>query len=332
MPTAFHVELVTPERVLFSGETEEVSLRTDGGEISFLAQPRGLHRSARHHRLQAHPGKSPARSTGPTDPRRDPRRFRPRRRFGWSSSSPGVAELGGEIDVARAPSHSAERRREPSSHRGGFRAHGDEPTAEGEGAIARSGAMLALLRARGSPRRCCVVRGAARGRQRRRSTELGAGRRPLPRRPRCLGGASRDRDRRPPPSPRLERARSNRAAPHPRPAGQRRDRCDRRRRSCVLAAAAQSSRSRSTLGPPQQRLPNQRCRSISRSPAMSPRARIASRQVAPCRPVRAAGSERARSFPTSRLDSARSRRRRADASPTSRRLRGPSFRVDAVTP
>src|ERR1700688_4067211 len=37
MATPFHVELVTPERVLFSGEADEVSMRTDGGEIAFLA-------------------------------------------------------------------------------------------------------------------------------------------------------------------------------------------------------------------------------------------------------------------------------------------------------
>lgn len=37
MATAFHVEVVTPERVLFAGDVEEVSMRTDGGEISFLA-------------------------------------------------------------------------------------------------------------------------------------------------------------------------------------------------------------------------------------------------------------------------------------------------------
>src|SRR5580698_10347281 len=35
--TLFHLELVTPERVLFSGQAEEVSLRSDGGEIAFLA-------------------------------------------------------------------------------------------------------------------------------------------------------------------------------------------------------------------------------------------------------------------------------------------------------
>ena len=37
MATPFQVELVTPERVLFSGEADEVSLRTDAGEIAFLA-------------------------------------------------------------------------------------------------------------------------------------------------------------------------------------------------------------------------------------------------------------------------------------------------------
>lgn len=34
MPT--HTELVTPERVLFSGEAEFVVMRTEGGEIMFL--------------------------------------------------------------------------------------------------------------------------------------------------------------------------------------------------------------------------------------------------------------------------------------------------------
>ena len=37
MATPFHVELVTPERILFSGEADEVSMRTDAGEIAFLA-------------------------------------------------------------------------------------------------------------------------------------------------------------------------------------------------------------------------------------------------------------------------------------------------------
>jgi len=38
MATPFHLELVTPERVLFSGEVDEISMRTDGGEIAFLAR------------------------------------------------------------------------------------------------------------------------------------------------------------------------------------------------------------------------------------------------------------------------------------------------------
>ena len=37
MATAFHAEIVTPERVLFSGDADEVSMRTDVGEIAFLA-------------------------------------------------------------------------------------------------------------------------------------------------------------------------------------------------------------------------------------------------------------------------------------------------------
>lgn len=38
MATPFHLEVVTPERVLFAGEVVEVSMRTDGGEIAFLAR------------------------------------------------------------------------------------------------------------------------------------------------------------------------------------------------------------------------------------------------------------------------------------------------------
>lgn len=37
MATPFHVEIVTPEHVLYSGEAEEVAMRTDAGEIAFLA-------------------------------------------------------------------------------------------------------------------------------------------------------------------------------------------------------------------------------------------------------------------------------------------------------
>jgi F-type H+-transporting ATPase subunit epsilon len=37
MANLTHVELITPERVLFSGEAEAVLMRTDGGDITFLA-------------------------------------------------------------------------------------------------------------------------------------------------------------------------------------------------------------------------------------------------------------------------------------------------------
>jgi F-type H+-transporting ATPase subunit epsilon len=37
MATPFHVALVTPERSLFDGDAEEVSMRTEIGEIAFLA-------------------------------------------------------------------------------------------------------------------------------------------------------------------------------------------------------------------------------------------------------------------------------------------------------
>ena len=38
MATPFQLEIVTPERVLFSGAVDELSMRTDGGEIAFLAR------------------------------------------------------------------------------------------------------------------------------------------------------------------------------------------------------------------------------------------------------------------------------------------------------
>jgi F-type H+-transporting ATPase subunit epsilon len=37
MATAFHVSLVTPERSLYDADAEEVSMRTEIGEIAFLA-------------------------------------------------------------------------------------------------------------------------------------------------------------------------------------------------------------------------------------------------------------------------------------------------------
>lgn len=37
MATPFHVEIVSPERTVWSGEADEVSMRTETGEIAFLA-------------------------------------------------------------------------------------------------------------------------------------------------------------------------------------------------------------------------------------------------------------------------------------------------------
>ena len=37
MATAFHVALITPERSLFDGDADEVTMRTEIGEIAFLA-------------------------------------------------------------------------------------------------------------------------------------------------------------------------------------------------------------------------------------------------------------------------------------------------------
>lgn len=37
MATGFHVSLITPERSLYDGDAEEVSMRTEIGEIAFLA-------------------------------------------------------------------------------------------------------------------------------------------------------------------------------------------------------------------------------------------------------------------------------------------------------
>ncbi|MGA8297482.1 MAG: F0F1 ATP synthase subunit epsilon [Acidimicrobiales bacterium] len=42
MATPFQVALVTPERALFEGEAEEVSMRTEIGEIAFLAHHEDL--------------------------------------------------------------------------------------------------------------------------------------------------------------------------------------------------------------------------------------------------------------------------------------------------
>jgi F-type H+-transporting ATPase subunit epsilon len=138
--TPFVVELVTPERVLFSGEVEEVSLRTDEGEIAFLA----------HHEDFIGALDITVCKLTPASGGEDTQPVLAAIHGGFVHVDDsgvkllaGVAELGSEIDVARARAAltAAESQvpGEPAA------SHGDELAADGEGAIARSPAMLALL-------------------------------------------------------------------------------------------------------------------------------------------------------------------------------------------
>jgi F-type H+-transporting ATPase subunit epsilon len=137
--TPFVVELVTPERVLFSGEVEEVSLRTDEGEIAFLAghedfigalditvcklTPVSGTEDAQPILAAIHGGFVHVDETG-------------------VKLLAGVAELGSEIDVARARAAlGAAESQVPAE----AASHAEDAATEGEGSIARSGAMLALL-------------------------------------------------------------------------------------------------------------------------------------------------------------------------------------------
>lgn|SRR5487761_2026791 len=139
MATPFAVEVVTPERVLYSGEVEEVSLRTDEGEIAFLAKHEDFIGAVDITVCKL----TPATTGEPVDPvliaihggfvhveQSGVRLFA------------SVAELGVEIDVerARAALAAAEARRGSE----GAATHDESATDAGDG-IARSGAMLALL-------------------------------------------------------------------------------------------------------------------------------------------------------------------------------------------
>lgn len=140
MATPFAVEVVTPERVLYSGEVEEVSLRTDEGEIAFLAKhedfigavditvckltPVASGDAAEPVLIAIHGGFVHVEQSG-------------------VKLLASVAELGSEVDVERARTAlaTAEARR-GSEGQGG--SHDESSTETGDG-IARSGAMLALL-------------------------------------------------------------------------------------------------------------------------------------------------------------------------------------------
>jgi F-type H+-transporting ATPase subunit epsilon len=146
MATPFHLELVTPERVLFSGEVDEISMRTDGGEIAFLARHEdyvgavditaatlsvveGGSGEGESHTLMVaiHGGFVHVDGEGVT-------------------ILAGVAELGGEIDVERAR-RALTAAEERLATEGPATLGGGGATDDGDGAPPErlSGAMVALL-------------------------------------------------------------------------------------------------------------------------------------------------------------------------------------------
>ena len=140
MATPFAVEVVTPERVLFSGEVEEVSLRTDEGEIAFLAKHEDFIGA-----VDITVCKLTLSSSGDAT---EPMLIAIHGGFVHVDTNgvkllASVAELGAEIDVdrARVALSGAESRRgtEPTA------AHGEESGEDRGDGIAKSGAMLALL-------------------------------------------------------------------------------------------------------------------------------------------------------------------------------------------
>lgn len=146
MPTPFHLELMTPERVLFSGEVEEISMRTDGGEIAFLA----------HHedfigavaitvvRLSVVSGESAAGSEGPEMLLVAVHGGFVHVEQGQVTILAGVAELGNEIDVERARRALAEAEERLATEGPARRPLNDGAEQEGP-TESLTGAMVALL-------------------------------------------------------------------------------------------------------------------------------------------------------------------------------------------
>ncbi len=156
MPSALHAEIITPERALFRGEAEEVSLRTDRGEIAFLA----------HHTefvgalditlvtVMALPsGHDPHAQRAPgsaAEITSTPLRFAVHGGFVYVANNSvtvlaGVAERAEEVDVARARA-ALERASERFASEGVPTAPEGVAAHEGGGeALPLSGAALALL-------------------------------------------------------------------------------------------------------------------------------------------------------------------------------------------
>ena len=139
MATPFHVELVTPERILFSGEADEVSMRTDAGEIAFLAHHEDFIGAVDITVAKIHLVEGADREGGDE--------IVTAVHGGFVHVHPegvrilaSVAELAGEIDIERARAALAAAG-EVTEERATEHAEG----AGGEGEVAPSPAMIALL-------------------------------------------------------------------------------------------------------------------------------------------------------------------------------------------
>jgi F-type H+-transporting ATPase subunit epsilon len=158
MATPFHVELVTPERVLFAGEADEVSMRTVEGEITFLARHEDYIGVADVTVVRI--GFSGGTADDGTE--REPSETRAAVHGGFVHVGrdgvvilAGVAELASEIDVARARAalQAAEARRdagaEPTARRvetPDSEATPERPTPEAALALALSDSPEAAIR------------------------------------------------------------------------------------------------------------------------------------------------------------------------------------------
>ena len=131
MAAAMHVELVSPERILYSGDAEMVVCRTvDGGEIAFLAGHAPFLGALGEGlvRIRTSSGEEVAAVHGGFVEVRDNRVI----------VLSDVAELAPDIDVERA------RRAKESAERGGS-GGGDEEAAESEAALRRADTRLAAV-------------------------------------------------------------------------------------------------------------------------------------------------------------------------------------------
>lgn len=154
MATPFHAEVVTPERVLFVGEADEVLMRTDVGEIAFLAHHTEFVGALDITVVTVRAALGEDGSSGAAEASGEQRRFAVHGGFVHMANNrlsvlAGVAERAEEIDVARARA-ALEAARERFGREGAPSApdrHGGEPpAAEPEaGGTPLSGARLALL-------------------------------------------------------------------------------------------------------------------------------------------------------------------------------------------